>query len=142
QGIVALDGETLTECVRAYFEQSEQIRTAFITHVGRNGENQWTGGSIMLQQLAREGGVADPAPSDTHEDEWRRAMLLMQTIAATEMLDAELPLNTLLYRVFHEEGIRVFEPLDIRKGCRCSAEKIKPVLDGLSEDERRDIAKD
>ncbi len=142
QGIVALDGETLTECVRAYFEQSEQIRTAFVTHVGHNDKNEWMGGSIMLQQLARTGGVTRHAPSDTHEDEWRRAMVLMQTVAPEEMLDESLPLNTLLYRLFHEEGIRVFAPLDIRKGCRCSAEKIRPVLDNLSVEERRDIAKD
>src|SRR5690606_22603094 len=142
QGIVALDGETLTECVRLYFEQSEQIRTAFVTHVGQNDKGEWTGGSIMLQQIAREGGILEHAPSDTHEDEWRRAMVLMQTITADEAMNGALPLNTLLYRLFHEEGIRVFPPLDIRKGCRCSAEKIKGVLDSLDAEERKDIAKD
>jgi molecular chaperone Hsp33 len=142
QGIVALDGDTLTECVRLYFEQSEQIRTAFITHVGRNEANQWTGGSIMLQQLAREGGTPEGRTMETLEDDWRRAMILMQTLQEKELLDAGLPLNTLLYRLFHEEGIRVFVPLDIRKGCRCSAQKIRPVLDGLSTEERLEISKD
>jgi molecular chaperone Hsp33 len=56
------------------------------------------------------------------------------------MLDPNLPLNTLLYRLFHEEGIRVFPPIAIEKGCRCSAEKIRTVMDNLSDDEKQEYA--
>ena len=137
QGIVALDGENLTDCVRNYFLQSEQIQTAFVSHVGKDGNGKWAGGALMLQHLASEGGIASEEMSDTEvKESWQRCMMLMQTLTREEMLQGELPLNTILYRLFHEEGVRVFPPIAIRKGCRCSAERIRGILDNLSPDDR------
>lgn len=141
QGIVPLEGANLTECVRHYFEQSEQIKTGFVTHVAQNDAGQWCGGAIMLQQLAREGGHNAPEHQGEHEqDAWRTAMTLMQTLRADELLDSGVGLNAILYRLFHEDGVRVFAPVTIARGCRCNADKIQSVLDGLSDAEKADIA--
>ncbi len=132
QGIVALDGTDLTDCVRHYFSQSEQIQTAFVSHIGKNADGKWIGGALMLQHLPE-------TPASSPED-WQRAMLLMQTLTYNEMVENALPLNNVLYRLFHEEGVRIFPPIAIQKGCRCSAERIRSVLDNLSEDDRLDVA--
>lgn len=143
QGIVPLDGSDLTDCVRNYFLQSEQIRTAFVSHVGKNENGKWTGGAMMVQHLPPEGGTAlrtDTAQAeDGDQDDWQRTMLLMQTLSYAEMVQVDLPLNTLLYRVFHEEGVRIFSPIGIRKGCRCSVERIRAVLDNLSGDDKMEF---
>ncbi len=76
--------------MRHYFEQSEQIRTGFVSHIARDDKNQWNAGAIMLQQLALEGGHHTP---DTEDDAWRSAMVLMETLSEKEMLDADLGLN-------------------------------------------------
>lgn len=135
QGIVALEGDTLTDCVRNYFLQSEQINTGFISHLGKDAEGNWIGGALMLQQLPPEGGHPHGV-AESEEDDWRRSMMLMQTLKADEILQRDLPLNELLYRLFHEEGVRVFTPIGIRKGCRCSADRIRGVLDNLSADDK------
>jgi molecular chaperone Hsp33 len=137
QGIVTLDGPTLTACVLNYFKQSEQISTGFVTHIDQDASGTWISGAIMLQQLAREGGTAH---AETGEDDWQRSMMLMQTLKKEELLNAAIPLNTLLYRLFHEEGVRVFPPIAIEKGCRCNADKIHTVMDALSADDKAEYA--
>jgi molecular chaperone Hsp33 len=140
QGIVPLDGDSLTDCVLHYFQQSEQITTGFVSFVDQDAKGKWTGAAMMIQQLAKEGGSSERTEPEMDEEHWRRAMMLMQTAKQTEMLDAALPLNTLLYRLFHEEGVRVFDPIAIQKGCRCSLDKIRHVIDHLPEEEKQELA--
>lgn len=139
QGITELHGVSLTESVQYYFRQSEQIATAFVTQITQDENGRWSGAAIMLQQLGLEGGT-DKVNADDVEENWRRTMTLLNTIKPGELLDAATPLNTILYRLFHEEGVRVYAPIDIAKGCRCSLEKISAVLDVLPVEEKRDIA--
>lgn len=143
QGITALSGETLTESMQHYFLQSEQINTGFVTQIEQDNEGRWVGAAIMLQQVARHGGTvahSDMAQPDEDEDSWHRSMILLNTLQDREMLRMETPLNTILYQLFHEEGVRVFEPVNIEKGCRCSMEKIRGVLDSLSNDDKFEYA--
>lgn len=140
QGITDLKGATLTEAARHYFQQSEQINTAFVTQIDRDADGRWNGAAIMLQQLAREGGHSDRAQGTQDEEDWRRCMMLLGTLKNGEMLPSSTPLNTLLYQLFHEENVRVFAPVTVSKGCRCSMDKISAVLDNLSVDERREYA--
>lgn len=140
QGIVPLEGDTLTACVRNYFQQSEQIDTSFVCFVEKKTQS-WNGGAMMLQNLARLGGHDTPQRV-ADDDEWQRALTLMHSVKREELLDAGLPLNGLLYRLFHEEGVRVFDPITIMRGCRCSPDKIKTILANLSVEEKREYSDD
>lgn len=140
QGITQLTGATLTEAVRHYFQQSEQIKTAFVSQIDQDKKGQWNGAAIMVQQLGLEGGSADRIQADDVTENWQRTMMLLQTIKPYELLDSKVDLNEVLYKLFHEEGIRVFEPIVISRGCRCSLDKVSAVIDSLPQEERTDLA--
>ena len=80
----------------------------------------------MLQRVPPEGGYAVIA--DDVEDGWRRAMVLMSSATAGELVDPELPPRRLLFRLFHEDGVRVFETHPLEARCRCSRERIARIL--------------
>ncbi|MGH6943415.1 MAG: Hsp33 family molecular chaperone HslO [Geminicoccaceae bacterium] len=129
QGIVELSGTTLTECMQSYFRQSEQLRTGLrvaVDRVAGHGERRWRAGGIMVQQLPEE-SAAGPNGEQAEED-WRRTMILLGTATDAELTDPFLPPEHLLLRLFHEEGVRVFRPLDLSFGCRCSRERVETML--------------
>jgi molecular chaperone Hsp33 len=143
QGIVELQGAELVDCVHHYFRQSEQLDAAFKVAVGRvgggNGQGQWRAAGLALQRLPLEGGEGD-APEDAaaqerREDGWRRALIMMGSATNAELLDPALGAHDLLYRLFHEDGVRVFRQRRLRAGCRCSAERVERVLRALSDAE-------
>jgi molecular chaperone Hsp33 len=129
QGIVELAGATLADCVHHYFRQSEQLDAAVKVAAGRRGGG-WRAGAIMLQRLPPTAGVAEEV-----EDGWRRALALMAGSTAAELLDVRLTPNDLLYRLFHEDGVRVFAPSRLQPGCRCSRERVERVLRALPGDD-------
>lgn len=127
QGIVELVGATLAECAQHYFRQSEQIQAGIKLSVARSGAGgAWRAGGLMLQRVPPEGGYRLIA--DDVEDAWRRAMVLMSSATADELVDPELPPRRLLYRLFHEDGVRVFETHPVEARCRCSRERILGIL--------------
>ncbi len=128
QGLVELTGDKVVDCVQHYFKQSEQIKVGIKVFAQRDDQGQWHGGAVMLQELPEQDSLK--TASDL-EDDWRRCMMLLDTATATEMLDPKLPINTMIYRLFHEENVRVFETVRIQKGCRCSRAKIVNVLKTL-----------
>ena len=75
---------------------------------------------------------------DAPSSDWRRAMVLMESCTDGELLDPELPPNDLLFRLFHHDGVRVFRPAELRKGCRCSRMRAERILSSLPMDEVRD----
>ncbi len=129
QGIVELAGATLADCVHHYFRQSEQLDAAVKVAAGRT-VGGWRAGALVLQRLPPSAGAADEA-----EDDWRRALAFMAGTTTVELLDRQLPPNDLLYRLFHEDGVRVFAPTDLRSGCRCSRQRVECVLRSLPSDE-------
>jgi molecular chaperone Hsp33 len=143
QGIVELLGDGLDDCVRHYFHQSEQLATGLRVSVARDAAGQWRGAAIMLQALPEDdaGRHPDRKPSDL-EDDWRRAMLLLSTCSEAELLDRSLPANALLYRLFHEEGPRVYARHCLEAGCRCSQQRVEQMLRGLPQAEVAEMTVD
>jgi len=141
QGIVELAGATLAECAQHYFRQSEQIQAGIKLSVARAGENgAWRAGGLMLQRVPPEGGYKVIA--DDVEDGWRRAMVLMSTATPGELVDPELPPRRLLFRLFHEDGVRVFETHPLEARCRCSRERITRILRSFPQDDIDDMRQD
>lgn len=133
QGIVALEGTTLAECVHHYFHQSEQveagIKVAVAPRPGPDGRPSWRGGALMIERLPKEGGTS--AVREAEDDGWRRAMALMATGTSDEMLDPALAPEGLLFRLFHEEGVRAYRPHALTAKCRCSRERVERMLTAL-----------
>ena len=123
QGIVSLENGSLAHAVQHYFLQSEQLPTGLLAVVRRDSDGHWRGGCLMLQRMPREGGITQDLETNADED-WRRAMLLMATCRPEELTDPTLSAHDLLYRLFHEEGVRVYDPLPLRAQCRCSDERV------------------
>ena len=136
QGIVALTGETLADCLQHYFMQSEQLQSGIVLAAGRRGAH-WVSAALVLQRLPEE---AVHAIED--EDDWRRAMVLQASCSEDELLDDSLGFHNLLYRLFHEEGVRVFEPRPLKEACRCSRAKLENVLKSMPRAEIEDLKSD
>ena len=143
QGIVELKGRSLTDCVQHYFSQSEQIDTGIKMAVGQR-DLKWRAAGIMLQHMPEEGGEKGVrlAMSNLNEDDWRRAMILMESCTEDELLAPDLHGHDILMRLFHEEGVRVFDPMKLQHHCRCSDDKVKSVLSMLSDEDKEEMIED
>jgi molecular chaperone Hsp33 len=141
QGIVALEGTTLADALAHYFAQSEQLLTDAKVAARRYPEG-WRAGGILIQHLPDDdAGRVLKSPGEDEED-WRRTSILMNTVAEVELLDRTLHLNGLLYRLFHEERVRVFPPHAVQRGCRCSAERVARALTSIPPDEIEELKVD
>lgn len=141
QGIVEIKPQGLIASVLHYFSQSEQIATGIQMSVGLvNG--QWRGCGIMVQQMPEETENYNKEKTDSDEDDWRRTMVLLGSVREDEMLDESISAQDLLFRLFHEEGVRVFEPQPIQKSCRCSRERLERLLSTMSQDDIQDMTVD
>lgn len=136
QGVVALEGDSLTEALSVYFTQSQQLDVSFRLSVG-HVEAGWVAGGIMIERIASEGGEG----ADTHEA-WRTALAYAATLTPTETLDIELPLTELLFRLFHEDGVRITPAIELSARCRCTRERIHNVLMSMPAEERADMVVD
>ncbi len=160
QGVVSLENMTLEEAAHAYFQQSEQIPTelrlavAPIYTAGDDGA-RWRAGGVMVQYLPDDGGVRQPDlhPGDVPEgidipdlmlddDRWNRAQVLMKSVEDHELLDPTLSSERLLYRIYHEDGVRAFPAHDLEHRCRCSRERIETMLRQFSDEDRDDMIED
>jgi molecular chaperone Hsp33 len=128
QGIVALEGASIEECVHRYFEQSDQFASSVKLAAGRRPDGSMGAAALLVQRLPEEGAGGDPGIGHADEDAWRRAVTLMQSATAEEMLNPDLAPNDLLFRLFHEDGVRVFPSRPVQESCRCSRERIETVL--------------
>ena len=158
QGIVALEGQGLEEAAHQYFRQSEQIPTLVRLAVAESvtGEGaRWRAGGLMIQFLPtspdRQKQAEFPpgdapegvsAPVFVEDDAWSEAKALAGTTEDHELVDPTLSSERLLFRLFHERGVKVFEPQTIRDACRCSQEKIEAMLRRFTPQERRDMVGD
>ncbi len=138
QGIVELNGASLVDCVQEYFKQSEQIETAFKMAVGLR-DDKWHATVIMLQKMPEE---EDVILSNTHEDDWRRAMIFMQSATDDELLSDDLSSQDLLFRLFHEEGVRVYDTTDVQHECRCGMDRVINIVKSLPDEDIDFMRKD
>lgn len=141
QGIVELKSESLIASVQHYFTQSEQISTGMVMKVGRSG-GQWRACGIMVQQMPEASENYNKDQSNVHEDDWRRTMILLSSVKDEELLDPALSANDLLYRLFNEEGVRVYEAQGLTHQCRCSPERVETILTGMGNEEIDDMVVD
>jgi molecular chaperone Hsp33 len=133
QGIVALKGDTLTKCVQHYFAQSEQISTSIKLTIGKF-EGKWRSGAIMLQHMPEDNNES-AGKDNAHEDNWRRAMALQESCSEEELLSHKLDSNDLLFHLFHEDGVRVYERKELLWGCRCNSERVENIIFGMSSED-------
>ena len=117
QGLVEVTGADLASALVGYFGQSEQLPTRIV--LAQAGDRC---GGLILQPLAGEGGQS----TGVDEDAWERVGHLLATLQKDELL--ELPVETLLYRLFHEEGVRLDPARPLRFACSCSRERVEGML--------------
>jgi molecular chaperone Hsp33 len=161
QGIVALDGGTLEDVAHAYFQQSEQIptlvRLAVAEHTVRGVGHSWRAGGVLVQHLPPHGqsvmpdlpgdgdfGNPDTADQDfVEDDKWTTARAYVNTVGDEELADPDLSAERLLFRLFNEPGVRVFDPIALEERCTCSAERIEAMLrNNFSPEEREEMVVD
>lgn len=134
QGIVELEGATLADCAHDYLRQSAQldavIKLASDRVAGDDGRPRWRSGGVLLQRMGEKGvqWQSGDARDPDLEEAWRRTVILLGSCKSEELLDPGLHPNDLLYRLFHEDGIRVFETLPLTMRCRCSRDRVERVL--------------
>ncbi|MFC4764075.1 Hsp33 family molecular chaperone HslO [Dyella koreensis] len=124
QGLVDLQHPDLIGALENYFSQSEQLPARIL--LAANGDHAV---GLMLQKLPGEGG--HDAVDD--EDAWPRILHLASTLGEDEMLAT--PPEQLLYRLFHDESVRLFEPRSLAFGCSCTRERVEAVLRSLGRGE-------
>jgi len=124
QGIAELDGPTLSECAHHYFRNSEQLETAIFLSARRDDKlDSMRSGALMVQRLPQQN---NHLPDD--EDGWRRAVAILASLTEDELLDPDLDHDALLYRLYHEDGVRAYSAHDLFHRCRCSREKVASTL--------------
>jgi molecular chaperone Hsp33 len=162
QGLVALMGGSLEEAAHEYFMRSEQIPTkvrlavAEELRAGRDGpHHRWRAGGMLLQFLPKKvermrGPDLDPgdAPEGTAahvvpvDDAWIEGQGLIATVEDIELIDPDLSSERLLYRLFHEHGVRVFKPSEVEAKCSCSRDSVTNMLKSFSKDDRDHMIQD
>jgi len=136
QGVTAIEGETLALCAEQYFAQSEQTPTRVRLAVGQADQGEglrWRAGGVLIQNIAE-----DEARGPTQEA-WVRTQAFFETIAGDELIDPTISADTLLFRLFHEDGVRVFAPQPLAALCRCSQQRIVGVLTSFTAAERAEM---
>lgn len=139
QGIVPLTGDRLSDCLRNYFESSEQLPTRMWLHADENGAS-----GLLLQRLSDDSVKSRGAGSRAHDvdraeidDAWRRVQLFADTLKPEEL--QTLSDRNLLRRLFAEDDIRLFESAPVFFRCRCSRERVVGMLKALGPDEVRSV---
>jgi molecular chaperone Hsp33 len=159
QGVVALEGGSLEDVAHEYFKRSEQIPTCVRLAVAeefRAGEggpkHRWRAGGMLLQFLPKaaermRGKDLDPGdapeginlPETPDDDAWVEGRSLMETVEDLELIDPALSSERLLFRLFHERGVRVFDSLDVKAQCSCSRESVSAMLKSFTQQDRDDM---
>ncbi|MGE0044346.1 MAG: Hsp33 family molecular chaperone HslO [Hyphomonadaceae bacterium] len=136
QGVVALGGETLAQCAEAYFAESEQTPTRVRLAVGEMdgaAGHSWRAGGALIQRVA-----GDAARGETQED-WSRASILFESVEDAELVDPDLAAERVLYRLFHEENVRMAAPAQLIDHCGCDRDRLAAVLQRFSANELSDL---
>ncbi len=159
QGVVPLEGGSLEDAAHEYFRSSEQIPTRVRMAVGEElsagAGHRWRAGGILVQFLPRDPNrtrVADLHPGDapegtpvhtvTEDDAWVEARALISTVEDLELLDPAVSSEKLVYRLFHEHDVRVFQNREIVARCSCSRESVEAMLKNFSQDDRDHMVED
>lgn len=161
QGIVALEGQGLEKAADLYFRQSEQIETRVRLAAaeemvpGPAGmARNWRAGGILVQHFPKSGPrrAPDLPPGDApvgyvaeeidQDDAWAEARAIADTVGDDELVDRTLSPERLLFRLYHERGVRVFDPLAVEAVCTCTEERVAGVIRSFSPEERHGMVED
>jgi len=142
QGIVELGGETLAEAAEIYFGNSEQLPTVVRLAGVQQADGGWTAGGMIVQHLSRSELGAARLHVEGGDADWEYVRALAGTVQADELTDPALALEDLLWRLFHEEEVRVLAPVLLSRGCRCSLDHIRGVLSQFPDAERATMRND
>lgn len=137
QGVVPLEGETIAESVQQYFTLSQQLMVNCKVAVGKetvDGQTSWLAAGIYIEH------IPESAQASEDSDDWREAGILLHTLRDDELLDRQLPADQLLYRLFHESGVWVYDAKELEVGCRCTRDKIKRTLSSIDPQELKEMA--
>lgn len=139
QGIVPLEGAHLSDAIEGYFANSEQLPTLIRVGVAGSSETGWIAGGLLVQHLARRELGGERLDVEQLHPDWQHVSTLAATTTPAELTDPALTAETLLWRLFHEEEVRITPgPLPSR-GCRCNLPHIRAVLESFPEAERLDM---
>lgn len=138
QGIVELTGATVADCAQAYFAQSEQLETAIIVVSEINEGEIPRAAALMVQRMPGEMG--ETITRDEEDEAWHRAVVLMSSIKPEELLSDELSASQVLYRLYHEDGVRLYPMKEVRHTCRCSHTKVSQTLASFPRAEIEDMS--
>ncbi len=141
QGLVAIEGESLTEMTGTYFRTSEQLATHVHLACAQT-EAGWRAAALIIERVAGAGGVGEELDEDAQDDAWRTALALAGTLTDAELLDDALPGERLLHRLFSLEGLALDRARALSYGCRCSRARLSGVLAGFGADDLDHMAED
>jgi len=130
QGIVALEGGTLAACAQNYFRNSEQLETVIFLGSAKSTDG-YKSGAVLVQRMPSD----KKKDKDEAHEEWHRTVVLLSSLKLEELLDQNLSPQDMLYRLYHDDGIRAYEPKILQHKCRCSREKVATTLKSLPRDE-------
>jgi len=137
QGIVPLEGDSLAHAAQSYFAQSEQI-PSLVRLAAEKRDGRWTAGGLLFQHLPEGEEGRERSHTQLDHPDWPHVAILAGSVKAEELTDAGLPLDDLIWRLFHEEAeVRTLMPVALRRGCRCDPEYVRSVIARFPEDERQ-----
>jgi len=132
QGVTPIEGESLSLCAEYYFAQSEQVPTQ-IKLAATQTDGRWRAGGAMIQALAGDDTRGDTTEAFDH------VRALFATLGEDELTDFGLEAERLLYRLFHEDGVRLSPPKAVMRQCRCSQEKVEELVRSFSAADQADM---
>ena len=139
QGIVELAGETLADCAQLYFEQSEQLETAYklAARPPRDGHG-WQASALMIQRMPL-GPTSPILTAEEAEENWNRATILLASTKDEELFDPKLSAAGLLHRLYHAEQLELHDPRPLQAKCRCSAQRVEQTLASFPRSELEEL---
>jgi molecular chaperone Hsp33 len=142
QGIVPLEGKNLAEAAQSYFAQSEQI-PSIVRLAAEKRDGHWSAGGLLFQHLPEGEEGRDRLHTRLDHPDWPHVAILAGSVKADELTDPGLPLDDLIWRLFHEEEeIRTLPAVALGKGCRCDPDYVRSVIRRFPEDERAEMVGD
>jgi molecular chaperone Hsp33 len=142
QGIVPLEGDSLAHAAQSFFAQSEQI-PSICRLAAEKRDGHWFAGGILFQHLPEGEEGRDRLHTRLDHPDWPHVAILAGSVKAEELTDPELPLDDLIWRLFHEEDeVRTLAAIPLRKGCRCDPDYVRSVLARFPVEEREAMVGD
>jgi molecular chaperone Hsp33 len=142
QGIVPLEGKNLAEAAQSYFAQSEQIPSLVRLAAKKTGE-QWSAGGLLLQHLPEGEEGRERLHTRLDHPDWPHVAILGGSVKPEELTDPRLPLDDLIWRLFHEEDeLRTLAGIKLSRGCRCDPDYVRSVIARFPPDEREAMVGD